>query len=158
MGASIREPAPYGRRLLVVLSGQLSNPPRPLLRMLRGEAAKVTTHPKQSTSAPERQRQVHLPAQRQRDLIEQYKAGATQRELAGQYGVHRTTVTKILQRHGVEARRGLHPDLIDEAVRRYEDGQSLATVGRALGADPGTIKARLVERGVTMRDTHGRPR
>lgn len=126
--------------------------------MLRGEAAKVTTHPKQAASAPERQRQVHLPTRYQRELIERYKAGATQRELAGQYGVHRTTVTKILQRHGVETQRGLRPDLVDEAVRRYEDGQSLATVGRALGADPGTIKARLIERGVAMRDTHGRPR
>lgn len=126
--------------------------------MLRGEAAKVTTHPKQATSAPERQRQVHLPTQYQLELIERYKAGATQRELAYQYGVHRTTVTKILQRHGVETRRGLHPALIDEAVRRYKEGQSLATVGRALGADPGTVKARLIERGVTMRDTHGRPR
>lgn len=126
--------------------------------MLRGEVARVTTHPKQAKSAPERQRQVHLPAQYQRDLIERYKAGATQRELASQFGVHRTTVTKILQRHGVEPRRGLHPDLIDEAVRRYEQGESLATVGRALGADPGTVKARLIERGIAMRDTHGRPR
>ena len=141
---------------MVVLSGQLSNPPRPLLRMLRGEGAQVTTHPKQTGSVPQRQRQVHLPAQHQRDLIERYKAGATQRELAGHYGVHRTTVSKILQRHGVESQRGLHPDLIDEAVRRYNEGQSLATVGRALGADPGTVRARLLERGVAMRDTHGR--
>jgi DNA-directed RNA polymerase specialized sigma24 family protein len=126
--------------------------------MLRGETAKVTTHPKHAASAPERQRQVHLPTQYQRELIERYKGGATQRELASQYGVHRTTVTKILERHGVEARRGLHPDLIDEAIRRYAKGQSLAAVGRALGADPGTIRARLVEHGVAMRDTHGRPR
>ena len=68
---------------LVVLSGQLSNPPRPLLRMLRGETARVITHPRQAASAPERQRRVHLPAQSQRDLIERHKAGATQRELAG---------------------------------------------------------------------------
>lgn len=79
-------------------------------------------------------------------------------QLAGEYGVHRTTVTKILQRHGVEPQRGMHPDLIDEAIRRYAESQSLAAVGRALGADPGTIRARLVERGVAMRDTHGRPR
>lgn len=126
--------------------------------MLRGEAATVTLHPQRPESETTRQRQVHLTPTRQRELIERYKVGATQRELAREYGVHRTTVTSILNRHGAERHRGLHPDLVDEAVQRYTDGQSLATIGRALGADPGTVKARLLERGVAMRDTHGRPR
>lgn len=126
--------------------------------MLRGESAEVTSFPRRTGSGSTRQRQVHLPAKRQMELVDRYKAGATQRELAREYGVHRTTVSSILDRHGAERRRGLHPDLIDEAVERYASGQSLATIGRALGADDGTVKARLVERGVAMRDTQGRPR
>ncbi|WP_203338768.1 helix-turn-helix domain-containing protein [Nocardioides limicola] len=126
--------------------------------MLRGEAATVTSHPQRLESGETRQRQIHLPPARQQQLVDHYKAGATQRELAREYGIHRTTVSSILDRHGAERRCGLHPDLVDEAVMRYEEGQSLATIGRALGADPGTVKARLVERGVAMRDTHGRSR
>lgn len=123
--------------------------------MLRGEAATVTSHPQRLDSGETRQRQIHLPPARQQELVDRYKEGATQRELAREYGVHRTTVASILERHGAERRRGLHPDLIDEAVRRYTDGQSLATIGRALGADPSTVRARLVECGVTMRSPNG---
>jgi DNA-directed RNA polymerase specialized sigma24 family protein len=54
--------------------------------------------------------------------------------------------------------RGLSAEQIDEAVRLYEAGQSLARIGERLGVDAGTVRARVVERRVRMRDTHGRER
>jgi hypothetical protein len=125
--------------------------------MLRGESAQVTGGVAEKQEQRARQVQVHLPGQRQLELVERARAGASNRELAEAYGVHRATVAAVLKRHGVERRRGLDEAGIQEAVRRYEAGESLATVGRALGVDPGTVKARLVERGVRMRDTSGRP-
>ena len=79
-------------------------------------------------------------------------------ELAKRYQVHRRTVSAILHRHGGPTRAsGLDPEQIDRAVLLYTEGQSLATIGNVLGVDAGTVHARLRERGVPMRDTHGRP-
>jgi hypothetical protein len=40
----------------------------------------------------------------------------------------------------------------------YREGWSLARIGERMGVDPTTVLARLPERGVRMRDTHGRER
>lgn len=45
---------------------------------------------------------------------------------------------------------------VDEAVRLYEEGLSLARLGERIGASARTVQLRLSERGVAMRDTHGR--
>lgn len=39
----------------------------------------------------------------------------------------------------------------------YAQGDSLAVIGTRQGVDAGTVHARLRERGMQMRDTHGRP-
>jgi hypothetical protein len=54
--------------------------------------------------------------------------------------------------------QGLSPKQIEEAVRLYEAGWSLARIGTKLGVDAGTVQAGLRERGVKMRDAHGRAR
>jgi hypothetical protein len=64
-----------------------------------------------------------------------------------------------LHRRGVPMRRrGLCPDQIDEAIRLYSSGWSLARVGEHLDVDPTTVMNRLRENDVLTRDTHGRPR
>jgi len=45
---------------------------------------------------------------------------------------------------------------VDEAVRLYEEGWSLAWVGERIGVTARTVQLRLREAGVRMRDTHGR--
>ena len=78
----------------VDLTGQLSNYAGPLDRLLHRKFAQV------SPKEPKRPRQKHvqLSRQKQNELIERFKAGALQRELAEAYGVHRTTVAAILRR------------------------------------------------------------
>ncbi|MDT0307556.1 hypothetical protein RM780_11350 [Streptomyces sp. DSM 44917] len=101
----------------------------------------------------------HLDAAQTQKLIAGYRGGATVYELGREFGVSRQTVSTILHRHGIEMRMGrLAAEAIDEAVRLYESGWSLARIGDRLGASVGTVRNRLLERGVTMRDSHGRAR
>jgi DNA-directed RNA polymerase specialized sigma24 family protein len=98
-----------------------------------------------------------LDAEQVQELIAGYQAGATVYELGEQFGIERRTVSDILHRNEVPMRRrGLSPEQINEAVRLYETGWSLARIGQKMGVDPTTVRTRLRERGVRMRDAHGR--
>jgi hypothetical protein len=67
-------------------------------------------------------------------------------------------VSTILHRHGVEMRRrGIAPDQVDDAIRCYDSGWSLARIGEHLKVDPTTVLSQLRRRGIPTRDTHGRP-
>lgn len=88
-----------------------------------------------------------------------YRAGATLKHLAIEFGVHRTTITQHLRRNGVALRRrGLDDQQIDQAVHLYQQGSSLAWVGEHLGVDAHTVRAALRALGVPTRDAHGRDR
>lgn len=52
----------------------------------------------------------------------------------------------------------LTADQVDDAIRLYESGWSLARVGERLDVDPTTVLARLRERGTPTRDSYGRSR
>jgi lambda repressor-like predicted transcriptional regulator len=79
------------------------------------------------------------------------------KDLAIEFGVHRTTVTQHLRRNGVALRRrGLDDQQIDQAVHLYRQGWSLARVGARLHVDAHTVRTALRARGVPTRDTHGR--
>jgi hypothetical protein len=54
--------------------------------------------------------------------------------------------------------RGLSPEQIDEAVRLYEAGWSLARIGDRMEVDDMTVLHRLRDRGVKTRDPQGRER
>ena len=51
-----------------------------------------------------RQRQVRLNAQQIKALVKEYRAGASAKELAQRFGIHRTTASAILLRQGIEPR------------------------------------------------------
>lgn len=53
---------------------------------------------------------------------------------------------------------GLRPAQVDEAVRLYKNGWSLVRIGEQFDVHARTVQRRLRERGVRMRDTHGRER
>jgi hypothetical protein len=92
-------------------------------------------------------------------LVDGYRAGATVKELAVEFGIHRTTVTQHLRSNGVALRRrGLDDQQVEQAVHLYRQGWSLARVGARLHVDAHTVRVALRARGVPMRDTHGRDR
>jgi lambda repressor-like predicted transcriptional regulator len=60
--------------------------------------------------------------------------------MAKRFGIHRTTVTALLRRHGVELRRaGLAPSDIPAAATLYGQGWSLAQLGTTFGVDAATV-------------------
>ena len=80
------------------------------------------------------------------------------RDLAHKFGIHRVTVSRLLKRQRVGLRkRGLDADQIDEAVKMYLSGNSVAQIGEHFGVDHGTVWRQVCRRGVKMRDSHGRP-
>lgn len=79
-------------------------------------------------------------------------------ELAALYGVSTGTVSAILVAHGAVRSRGLTAEQVEQAVGANLAGDSLATIGRTLGVSADTVRARLLEQGVTMRARSGRMR
>ena len=149
----------------VGLSGQLSNPGPPLLRLLRLNrddevaVALAVGRPMTKVSGVVKQKQRRLTLKQQSEVVRRYQAGAQMKYLAQHYRIHRRTVSAILKRHGVEPRRQeLSSEQIQHAVLMYAQGNSLAVIGCKLGVDAGTVHDRLREQGVVMRDTHGRER
>jgi hypothetical protein len=91
-------------------------------------------------------------------LITGYQAGATVYDLGRQLGIDRRTVSQILHRHDVPIRGRLSPEQVADARRLYEDGWSLARIGQKFDTTANTVRKRLLECGVAMRDTQGRAR
>ena len=91
------------------------------------------------------------------DLVSAYQSGCTTYELAAEFSIHRLTVSEILIREGVPRRNAsLSPESVQEAIRLYRTGLSLAVVGNRLGCDPGTVRLALIAAQEPRRDTHGR--
>jgi transposase-like protein len=143
---------PISIRVLVVLAGGLSN----LCQVLDGLANACSSD---ISPPPVRQRQRRLEATERAALITAYVSGAGVSELAGRFGVHRYTVSQILDRAGVKRRvSGLSPNHVTDAVRLYGQGWSLARIGSSFAVDAETVRQRLLKRGVPMRDAHERKR
>lgn len=106
-----------------------------------------------------KQRQTRLTEVQKDELVARYVKGSTVGYLAEQFGCHRNTVSNLLKTRKIALRYASMTDAqIDQAVALYDRGLSLARVGDEMGFDDGTIRLRLIERGVQMRDSHGRPR
>jgi hypothetical protein len=90
------------------------------------------------------------------DLVGRYRAGAKVGELAANFGVHRDTVSEILDRRGVARRqKGLAPKLLSELIALYRSGSSLATIGAKMSVDPGTVALALRKAGTPLRPRRG---
>lgn len=77
--------------------------------------------------------------------------------IAAAHGIHRVTVSQVLERTGTTKRpHSMNPSQVDTAARLYEERLSLASIGTRLGFNATTIRAVLLRRGVATRDSHGR--
>lgn len=139
----------------MALSGQLSNHGPEVAKWLSRAKPQVRHTAAKRCPSRERQKQVRLSGQQQRELVERYRAGATQQQLADLYGIERRTAMEIVRRYGAQLTRGLSPAQIDEAVERYERGESLAAIGTALGFAANTVRKKLLQRRVPMRAAAG---
>ena len=92
------------------------------------------------------------------DLISTYQAGTTISQLAADYGVHRTTVTSHLDRHGVprhSEQTAWNDKILSHAAELYATGRSLADVADQFGVDAQTVANRFRRAGVTVRPRRG---
>jgi len=114
--------------------------------------------PDMGAEAP-KQLQRRLRAHQVSELVALYDTGSNVSELAKRYGCHRDTVSKLLDRAGASCRqRGVPPDRVQNAIRAYVDGASLATIGAELSVDPMTVARMLRANGVQIRPRPGWPR
>ncbi|MBB4930382.1 lambda repressor-like predicted transcriptional regulator [Lipingzhangella halophila] len=111
-----------------------------------------TKEPQQVPRAIQRPTDKHIS-----DIVAEYREGATIRQLAIKHRIGRETVSKILKQSGVTMRRtGLTPEQVEEAVRLYTKGWSLAKIGNRFSVDGKTVWSRLTDRGVRMREPYER--
>ena len=108
------------------------------------------------TSKPRTQAQRRLPRDEVDRLVDEYHRGASVTQLASEFEIHRTTVTRHLDRHGVTKHRdGLDAEQVRRAVELYAEGSSLATIAEHLGVYPSTIYYWLRKMEVTLRPRPG---
>jgi lambda repressor-like predicted transcriptional regulator len=106
---------------------------------------------------PPKQAQTRLDREEIAHLVAAYQAGGRIKQLARQFGIHRLTVSSILQRQGVTLRsRGIHPDDLPEVIRPYEDGWALARLAVKFDVSPSTVTNTLRGADVPIRRP-GRP-
>lgn len=109
-----------------------------------------------SQPTPKRQRPSRarrLPEAQVQELIEGYKSGSTVYELAAQFKIGRNTVCRILHRHEVPVRRrGLSAEETAEAIRLYHQGWSPPRIGQQMGVNAVTVRRRLRESAISLRD------
>ncbi|WP_396290682.1 hypothetical protein [Curtobacterium sp. KT1] len=88
-----------------------------------------------------------------------YRGGEILRLIATDLGVSRQRLAERLRDRGVRL-RGEKPssEQVLEMCRRYEQGESLATVGARVGFNASTVRVNLIRAGVALRDPHGRQR
>ena len=122
------------------------------LAELAGQAP--STAPKQP-HAPPRRLHFRLTDAVRQALVEDYLNGIPTTQPTTKYSLGKGSVLQILEDAGVPMRRqGLNEAEVDEAVRLYESGMSLARVATQLGSEPTTVGRALHARGVRLRPRH----
>ena len=92
-------------------------------------------------------------------LIADYLAGTPTTELMQTYGLGKGAVLRLLAAHGVGMRRhSLSPTEVEEVIRLYGQGWSLARIGERIGRHHSVVLRALSRAGVPRRDSHGRQR
>ena len=85
-------------------------------------------------------------------LCKGYEAGKSARELAAKYHISKTSVRRILQKHGIPLRhQGLTPDQLRYATELYQAGKSIPEVAKEMALSQNVVYYGLKQAGVTMR-------
>lgn len=148
---------------MVVGTGRSCHSPHALktLVKLRKEGKLATTRTEQiSADSDLRGQTVHaiekavtlLDEDQISQLVREYLDGDLISTLAARYGVHRTTVTEHLRRRNIPMRaKGMLPSEAEESILLYEEGYSLASIGRHFGVTGNTVKNVLLKSGTRLR-------
>lgn len=151
----------------VVLHRSLSNPSAPLRSLITRSQRKThspTARPEQPSRRDQRgpiatqalKSQTRLSYPQRQKLIDAYASGMPVKQIAERFGVHRTTITKIVTSAGVKVRsKPLASSTRDEARHLYDGGRSLAQVAEQLGVSPSAVRSAVLLTGGSMRPAGG---
>lgn len=142
----------------VELTGQLSKHHEQLVRMLSGVSSQVSPYMGRSVSGPPPRQAVRLSRQRQLELVDRYRAGERQDDLAAEYGVARKTISAIVGRHDARRPAAIDPRQLDAIVLAYSSGDSLREVGLKFSVSPKTVGRALRANGIELRKRGGQRR
>lgn len=98
-----------------------------------------------------------LTAAQEAEVCARYQSGEATPQLGKAFGVHSSTISKILDRNGIEARSmreakgGLTVDQEAEVCDRYKYGETSPQLGKAFGVSPGCICQILARNNVEVR-------
>lgn len=85
------------------------------------------------------------------EIVARYQAGIGTPELCCEYELSKYSVLKLLREEGVQMRRQpLTPSQRQNAVRLYEDGETIDAVAEKLNASYGRVREALLEAGVVL--------
>jgi hypothetical protein len=124
---------------------------------VRDAIKKVLSRPLANEPIPKepgvRQLQRRLSADEQAQVVERYQSGETVYELGRAFTIGRTTISAILERHGIPRRyRLLGPDELMMAIELYEQqGLSLVDAGIRIGVNASTVLNAFKTAGVKTR-------
>ena len=127
---------------LVELVGRYSNYVEQIKRTKRLTMLSRRAFPARSVPAPAPVRRVSLRLDEElvQQLLADYQAGRTGRELAEQYGLARSTVIELLRKHGVAVRYPrVTPEEAAEMVRLHRSGVRQVDIAAQFGRAPGNI-------------------
>jgi len=146
---------------VVELSGLFANPRPTSFMQVIASVVKILdggeSQKRPKSAPPKVRRKIHLTEPQMKDLAASYLCGATTVELAAQYDIHYTTVSKYLKERGVAIRlKSLAAQDAALAIDLYRAGLSTARVAERIGCAPNTVRGALLAAGVKMRDTRGR--
>lgn len=89
-------------------------------------------------------------------LVTRYRELRNMRQVAREFRMSRTTVTKHLAARGIDTARGMKLVDVARAVELYSRGLSSITIGKQLGFDNHTVLRALRGEGVVIRKALGR--
>jgi len=89
--------------------------------------------------------------QKTSQIIELYNQGLGSPTIAKQLGCSATHVTNILKRNNIEIRK-FDDTNVDEVIRLYQSGHSLKKIAKRYCCGSDTIKRRLIDNGIVVRE------
>lgn len=94
-----------------------------------------------------------LSRSRSDEIVEAYRAGERHQEIATRFGVHRSTVTRVLQAAGIgPAGPVLGERMVGEVEAFYAAGYSVVVTARHFGVSRNTLLAFMDRHGLTRRE------
>lgn len=107
-----------------------------------------------------RQKQKNLSSIEIQAVCKRYQSGDSVYKLAEDFGCHRSTISAVLKRNGVEVshKASTKPELVKRVIELYAEMKTPKEVGAIVGLDCGTVRQVLKENGIYIRKSWEYPK